>query len=109
MSGRWRVGAWWPRPPSVILIVRKERGGETSVLLAGRANDERQAYLQLRAYATVGQAMMGLFVVLFAIDLLRGTSGPWGWLVAVCGMIGAGTLFVLRQREQYAGARPPAS
>jgi hypothetical protein len=43
---------------------------------------------------------MGLFTVLFAIDLVRGRSGPWALLMALCGVIGAGTLVVLRQRER---------
>jgi hypothetical protein len=86
----------------VFMVVVGRSRRESAVLAAGLARDERQAYLQLRAYATVGQAFLVLFVGLLAFDLIRGVSGPWGWLLGFGGLVGSVTLFISRELEKSA-------
>jgi hypothetical protein len=82
------------------MVLGRRARGEARVLLFGRARDERQANLQLRAYATVGQAVMVVFIVGFGIELARLSFGVWTFLLAFAGLVGALTLMILREFEK---------
>lgn len=53
---------------------RHRRGAD---MLEGRAGDEREAYIQLRTWATIGQASVLAVLALLAIDVARGEYGNW--------------------------------
>ncbi|HSK95405.1 MAG TPA: hypothetical protein VK891_02220 [Euzebyales bacterium] len=72
---------------------------EGTVLAVGRANDERQAGVQLRTWALVGQVyMIGFMVLAAATALGGGDGGMWLLLVAVGGVVGLVATVVLRRR-----------
>ena len=73
---------------------------EPKILLFGRARDERQANLQLRAYATVGQAVMVAFIVGFGVELARLSFGVWTVLLAFAGLVGTVALVMMRELEK---------
>ena len=82
------------------MVLGRRARGETHVLLFGRARDERQANLQLRAYATVGQAVMAVLIVGFAVELARLSFGVWTFLLAFAGLVGVLSLVILREFEK---------
>lgn len=72
---------------------------EGPALFVGRANDERHAAVQLRAWALVGQVYMVGFMALAAVAALRGgDENGWLLLVGVGGLTGLLATAVLRRR-----------
>jgi hypothetical protein len=82
------------------MVLGRRTRGEPKLLLFGRARDERQAHLQLRAYATVGQASMVVFIVGFGVELARLSFGVWTILLAFAGVVGIVSIVILRELEK---------
>ena len=76
---------WRPRAEGVALVV-------------GRANDERQAGVQLRTWAIVGQVYMAVFIVLATVAAVAGQDQIWLLLVGLGGLTGLVATVVLRRR-----------
>jgi hypothetical protein len=79
--------------------------GETGRFLTGRVDDERNAEIQIRAWANVGQVLMVLFVAMWLIRIVMDGDGAlrgalqWIWLLAIGALVGAGTVGWLQRRS----------
>jgi hypothetical protein len=96
------AATWFVFALLVGVAARWRPRSETFALLVGRANDERQAWLQLRIWAAVGQAYAALFAVLTIVAAFASEDPwdqqPWFLLIGVAGVVGVVAALVLRRR-----------
>ena len=76
---------------------RRQRGGAPSTLNE-LARDERDAYIQLRAWALVGQAAMAALLVLAAIDVWQAPSARWVWPLVLLTLVRSASTSWLKRR-----------
>jgi len=92
------VGAYW-----VYRYWRQRRKPDRDISLdtyGGRANDERDAFIQLRAWAVVGQAAFAAVVVLTAASIAGYDRFPQAFAAfLVLTVIHFGSVFAMRFRE----------
>ncbi|GAA1386575.1 hypothetical protein [Catellatospora chokoriensis] len=78
---------------------RRWSSGAEASMLSGGAADERDAYIQLRAWANVGQVALGGASVLALLAVLR-TGMAWTlWPLVGFGVVQTGSVLWLRARS----------